>query len=113
MSKSPRSSATPQSSSKATADRPNHHSSSDDEGDKPVEIFQYDAEGRRFLAVFDSLAPGDDKNELIYTLPNDDEEMDRLHLQHYLMRYAFQGGFDCMAKGNVCFTFSAASMLAR
>ncbi|CAG8554645.1 158_t:CDS:2 [Funneliformis mosseae] len=28
-----------------------------------------------------------------YTLPNDDEEIDRLHMQHYLQRYIWQGNF--------------------
>lgn len=76
---------------KSTADKRD----SADYGDAPAVDregqFQFGNNGRRFLAVFDPLAEGNDKNDLIYTLPNDDEEMDRLHLQHYLMRYAFQG----------------------
>src|SRR6266498_2668932 len=28
-----------------------------------------------------------------YSLPNDDEEIDRLHRQHYLVRYVWQGNF--------------------
>ena len=28
-----------------------------------------------------------------YVLPNDDDECDRLHLQHYVFRYAWQGNF--------------------
>jgi len=28
-----------------------------------------------------------------YDLPNDDDECDRLHLQHFVLRYAWQGNF--------------------
>ncbi|KAJ3292474.1 hypothetical protein HK104_005282 [Borealophlyctis nickersoniae] len=35
----------------------------------------------------------EEKAELIYSLPNDDEEIDRLHLQHYMQRWAFGGNF--------------------
>ena len=28
-----------------------------------------------------------------YVLPNDDDEFDRLHLQHIVIRYAWQGNF--------------------
>ncbi|CAG8795915.1 3615_t:CDS:1, partial [Cetraspora pellucida] len=44
--------------------------------------FKY-ADGRRFHNV---------KN-VIYALPNDDDEQDRLHLQHFLIRYLFQSNF--------------------
>ncbi|KAJ3299687.1 hypothetical protein HK104_007615 [Borealophlyctis nickersoniae] len=54
--------------------------------------FQF-ADGRRFLSKFDPLSPNTEQNDLIYTLPNDDNEMDRLHLQHYMLRYAFQGNY--------------------
>lgn len=65
------------------------HHSTNSRSPTPADSFQ-DKEGRRFLAAFDPLAPGKE-GDLIYTLPNDDEEMDRLHLQHYMLRYAFQG----------------------
>ncbi|CAI2172666.1 19350_t:CDS:2 [Funneliformis geosporum] len=35
-----------------------------------------------------------------YSLPNDDEEIDRLHMQHYLQRYIWQGNF-CAPVHNV------------
>ncbi|CAG8553038.1 16103_t:CDS:2, partial [Dentiscutata erythropus] len=41
------------------------------------------ADGRRFHNV----------NEAIYVLPNDEEESDRLHLQHFLIRYIWQSNF--------------------
>ncbi|KAF0387511.1 S-adenosyl-L-methionine-dependent methyltransferase [Gigaspora margarita] len=40
-------------------------------------------DGRRFHNV----------KEVIYTLPNDDEESDRLRLQHFLIRYIWQSNF--------------------
>ena len=40
-------------------------------------------EGRRFHNI---------KNAK-YFLPNDDEEMDRLHLQHYMWRYIWQSNY--------------------
>ncbi|CAG8561052.1 17192_t:CDS:2 [Funneliformis caledonium] len=46
------------------------------------EKFRY-IEGRRFNNFQTSK----------YVLPNDDEECDRLHMQHFLMRYAWQGNF--------------------
>ncbi|CAG8636966.1 10620_t:CDS:2 [Funneliformis caledonium] len=46
------------------------------------ENFHY-VEGRRFHNVQTSK----------YILPNDDEECDRLHMQHFLMRYVWQGNF--------------------
>ncbi|CAI2182741.1 7052_t:CDS:2 [Funneliformis geosporum] len=50
--------------------------------DANKEQFRY-IEGRRFNNVQSSK----------YVLPNDDEECDRLHMQHFLMRYAWQGNF--------------------
>ncbi|CAG8553018.1 16102_t:CDS:2 [Dentiscutata erythropus] len=41
------------------------------------------AGGRRFHNVKDS----------VYYLPNDEEESDRLHLQHFMIRYIFQSNF--------------------
>ncbi|CAI2178760.1 19507_t:CDS:2 [Funneliformis geosporum] len=46
------------------------------------EEFSY-VDGRRFHNIQSSK----------YPLPNDDEECDRLHMQHFLMRYAWQGNF--------------------
>ncbi|CAG8450867.1 58_t:CDS:2 [Funneliformis mosseae] len=46
------------------------------------EEFRY-IDGRRFHNVQTSK----------YPLPNDDEECDRLHMQHFLMRYVWQGNF--------------------
>ncbi|CAG8678872.1 7247_t:CDS:2, partial [Cetraspora pellucida] len=44
--------------------------------------FRYD-DGRRFYGIKDA----------IYHLPNDEDEQDRLHLQHFLIRYLFQSNF--------------------
>ncbi|CAG8741479.1 13186_t:CDS:2 [Dentiscutata erythropus] len=44
--------------------------------------FQY-IDGRRFHNV----------ENAIYPLPNDDNELDRLHLQHFLIRYIWQSNF--------------------
>ncbi|RIB25444.1 S-adenosyl-L-methionine-dependent methyltransferase [Gigaspora rosea] len=44
--------------------------------------FRY-VDGRRFHNV----------KESVYTLPNDEEESDRLHLQHFLLRYIWQSNF--------------------
>ncbi|CAG8828023.1 8367_t:CDS:2, partial [Cetraspora pellucida] len=44
--------------------------------------FQY-VGGRRFHNVKNSF----------YSLPNDDDEQDRLHLQHFLIRYIWQSNF--------------------
>ncbi|KAJ3291968.1 hypothetical protein HK104_005670 [Borealophlyctis nickersoniae] len=46
----------------------------------------------RFLAAFNPLNT-DKETDLIYTLPNDDAEIDRLHLQHYMLRFAWQGNY--------------------
>ncbi|CAG8765786.1 22837_t:CDS:1, partial [Gigaspora rosea] len=40
-------------------------------------------DGRRFHNV----------KEVIYTLPNDEEESDRLRLQHFMIRYIWQSNF--------------------
>ncbi|RUO97141.1 hypothetical protein BC936DRAFT_140913, partial [Jimgerdemannia flammicorona] len=42
--------------------------------------FRWD-DGRRYHAVPDSL----------YCLPNDDQEIDRLHSQHWMLKHAFKG----------------------
>ncbi|KAF0541350.1 S-adenosyl-L-methionine-dependent methyltransferase [Gigaspora margarita] len=44
--------------------------------------FRY-VDGRRFHNVKD----------VVYSLPNDEEESDRLHLQHFLLRYVWQNNF--------------------
>ncbi|CAG8444502.1 18329_t:CDS:1, partial [Gigaspora rosea] len=44
--------------------------------------FRY-CDGRRFHNVKDA----------IYALPNDEKESDRLHLQHFLIRYIWQSNF--------------------
>ncbi|RIB25447.1 S-adenosyl-L-methionine-dependent methyltransferase [Gigaspora rosea] len=44
--------------------------------------FRY-VDGRRFHNVKD----------VVYALPNDEEESDRLHLQHFLLRYIWQSNF--------------------
>ncbi|CAG8772121.1 7367_t:CDS:2, partial [Gigaspora margarita] len=49
--------------------------------------FRYD-DGRRFHCVDDA----------IYYLPNDEDEQDRLHLQHFLIRYIFQSNFSAPIK---------------
>ncbi len=46
------------------------------------EVFRF-IDGRRYHNVENSN----------YSLPNDDDECDRLHLQHLVLRYAFQGNF--------------------
>ncbi|CAG8676062.1 14113_t:CDS:2, partial [Dentiscutata heterogama] len=44
--------------------------------------FRY-VDGRRFHNV----------ENAVYPLPNDDDELDRLHLQHFMMRYIWQNNF--------------------
>ena len=46
------------------------------------EVFRF-IDGRRYHNVENSN----------YCLPNDDDECDRLHLQHFVLRYAWQGNF--------------------
>ncbi len=46
------------------------------------EVFRF-IDGRRYHNVENSN----------YGLPNDDDECDRLHLQHFVLRYAWQGNF--------------------
>ncbi|KAJ3038434.1 hypothetical protein HDV00_000622 [Rhizophlyctis rosea] len=50
---------------------------------------KFDAEGRRKNAQFIPVSIDDVKTERVYVLPNDDEEMDRLHVQHYMVRLMF------------------------
>ncbi|CAG8546239.1 4071_t:CDS:2 [Funneliformis caledonium] len=50
--------------------------------ESPSSEYKY-INGRRFHNV----------DSVKYSLPNDDAEMDRLKLQHYLFRYIFQGSF--------------------
>ncbi|CAO3638793.1 unnamed protein product [Cunninghamella echinulata] len=45
--------------------------------------FRYTKEGRRYH----------EDESLLYVLPNDDEECDRAHQQHWLFRYLFQSNF--------------------
>ena len=47
-----------------------------------AELFKY-VDGRRYHNV----------QNLRYYLPNDDEEVDRLQMQHYLSRYIWQSNF--------------------
>ena len=42
--------------------------------------FKY-RDGRRYDVNFDPLVPGLDKKKLVYPLPNDEDEMDRLDIQ--------------------------------
>jgi len=46
------------------------------------EVFRF-IDGRRYHNVENSN----------YAHPNDDDECDRLHLQHFVLRYAWQGNF--------------------
>ena len=50
--------------------------------DKKDEDFRY-ADGRRYNNAENSK----------YLFPNDDEECDRLHMQHFVLRYAWQSNF--------------------
>ncbi|KAJ3054549.1 hypothetical protein HK097_001527 [Rhizophlyctis rosea] len=53
--------------------------------------FKFDPAGRRLHADFTPLSePIKTNDEHLYILPNDDEEMGRLHMQHYLIRLLFQ-----------------------
>src|SRR5688500_18372116 len=49
---------------------------------KHKEDFRF-IDGRRYHNVEDSK----------YPLPNDNDECDRLHMQHFIFRYAWQGNF--------------------
>ncbi|KAJ3045145.1 hypothetical protein HDV00_011871 [Rhizophlyctis rosea] len=55
--------------------------------------FKYDPSGRRLHADLTPLSEDTVSSDKLYSLPNDDEEMDRLHLQHYIVRLMFLGNF--------------------
>ncbi|KAJ3034900.1 hypothetical protein HDV00_004543 [Rhizophlyctis rosea] len=57
-----------------------------------ADSFTYDNNGRRLHADFVPLSEPS-RSEKVYMLPNDDEEMDRLHLQHYMIRMLYQSNF--------------------
>ena len=63
--------------------------------------FQYDNQGRRLHADFTPLnSDAAVTSQKVYILPNDDEEMDRLHLQHYIVRFLFRSNFSApVARG--------------
>ncbi|KAI8143713.1 S-adenosyl-L-methionine-dependent methyltransferase [Fennellomyces sp. T-0311] len=44
---------------------------------------RYDEQGRRYH----------NRSDAAYMLPNDDEEIDRVHMQHWVIKIAFQGNF--------------------
>ncbi|KAJ3052808.1 hypothetical protein HK097_005628 [Rhizophlyctis rosea] len=50
-------------------------------------------EGRTFLAHYNALDADGKQASRVYTLPSDDVEIDRLHLQHYLLRFEYQSNF--------------------
>ncbi|KAJ3034067.1 hypothetical protein HDV00_005465 [Rhizophlyctis rosea] len=64
----------------------------------PSPTFKYDTSGRRLHAEITPLSSDTVPTDKLYILPNDDEEMDRLHLQHYIMRLLFGGNFSAPVK---------------
>ncbi|KAJ3033364.1 hypothetical protein HDV00_006472 [Rhizophlyctis rosea] len=58
-----------------------------------TDAFRYDAQGRRLHADLTPLSVDAVSSDKLYVLPNDDEEMDRLHLQHYVMKLQFKSNF--------------------
>ena len=55
--------------------------------------FKYDASGRRLHADFTPLSEDAVASDKLYVLPNDEEEMERLHMQHYIVRLLFGGNY--------------------
>ncbi|KAI9254604.1 S-adenosyl-L-methionine-dependent methyltransferase [Phascolomyces articulosus] len=49
---------------------------------------RYDDQGRRYH----------NRNDAVYILPDDDEEIDRIHMQHWVLKIGFQGNFDAPLK---------------
>ncbi|KAJ3032320.1 hypothetical protein HDV00_007695 [Rhizophlyctis rosea] len=72
---------------------PSPEETRDRNGSNGSSVHKYDEQGRRlhnnFLPISEDSVPSDK----LYILPNDDEEMDRLHLQHYIMGMLFQSNF--------------------
>ncbi|KAJ3040436.1 hypothetical protein HDV00_010872 [Rhizophlyctis rosea] len=63
--------------------------------------FKY-KDGRRYDVNFDPLVPGINKKDLVYPMPNDEDEMDRLDIQHYMLRYAYQGNYCAPVTDMLC-----------
>ena len=59
------------------------------ENNKSTNVMNMDKEDFRFI---DDRRFHNAENSK-YVLPNDDDEFDRLHLQHIVIRYAWQGNF--------------------
>ncbi|KAJ3044301.1 hypothetical protein HDV00_002621 [Rhizophlyctis rosea] len=70
---------------------------SDDTARSRGDSFKYDTAGRRIHADFTPLSEDAVPSDKLYILPNDDEEMDRLHLQHYAIRLLFGSNFSAPA----------------
>ncbi|KAJ3296786.1 hypothetical protein HK104_001202 [Borealophlyctis nickersoniae] len=50
--------------------------------------------GRRYLKAYNAFGTqGSNERALIYPLPHDDDELERLNMQHYFLRYIFQTNF--------------------
>ncbi|KAJ3028658.1 hypothetical protein HDV00_010105, partial [Rhizophlyctis rosea] len=64
-----------------------------------TDSFAYDPLGRRIHADFTPLSSSPSTTEKVYVLPNDDEEMDRLTMQHYCIRQLFQSNFSAPVAG--------------
>ncbi|KAJ3046689.1 hypothetical protein HK097_000631 [Rhizophlyctis rosea] len=58
-----------------------------------ADSFKYDASGRRLHADCTPLSEDAVASDKLYVLPNDDEEMERLHMQHYIVRLLFGGNY--------------------
>ncbi|KAJ3032497.1 hypothetical protein HDV00_007435 [Rhizophlyctis rosea] len=65
------------------------------------DLNQYDAQGRRLHVDVTPLSEDALGKKKLYVLPNDDEEMDRLHLQHYLVRMMFGSNFSAPVEGRL------------
>ncbi|KAJ3030550.1 hypothetical protein HDV00_008856 [Rhizophlyctis rosea] len=63
-----------------------------------ADSFKFDTAGRRLHVDFTPLSVTAVASDKLYILPNDDEEMDRLHLQHYIMQLLFKGNFSSPVK---------------
>ncbi|KAJ3038540.1 hypothetical protein HDV00_000545 [Rhizophlyctis rosea] len=58
-----------------------------------ADSFKFDTAGRRLHADFTPLSETAVASDRLYMLPNDDEEMDRLHMQHYVLQLLFGSNF--------------------
>ncbi|KAJ3052187.1 hypothetical protein HK097_006739 [Rhizophlyctis rosea] len=58
-----------------------------------ADSFKFDTSGRRLHADFTPLDEEQVASGRLYILPNDDEEMERLHIQHYMLRLLFKSNF--------------------